>query len=77
MIIQLKKIKLTSYTLLKMKKIGILRVLGILLITFGIVYLDFDNLNFDLNYKAYAALIIGLIISVFSYLKPQKSETEY
>ena len=60
-----------------MKKIGILKVLGIVLITFGIIYLNFDNLNFDLNYKAYASLIIGLIISIFSFLKPQKSKAEY
>ncbi|MDT0293841.1 hypothetical protein ACFQ3R_10665 [Mesonia ostreae] len=56
-----------------MKKIGILRMLAILLITFGIVYLDFDNLDLDVNYKAYAALITGLIVSMFSFLTPQNS----
>lgn len=56
-----------------MKKLGIFKVLGIVLITFGIVYLDFDNLEFNMNYKAYAALITGFIFSIFSFLKPQNS----
>ncbi len=57
-----------------MKKIGLLRLLAILLIAFGITYLNFDNLNFDANYKAYASLIIGLIIAIISFLKPRKSK---
>ena len=55
-----------------MKKIGPLKLFGILFIAFGITYLNFDNLNFDANYKAYISLIIGLIISVISFTRPQK-----
>jgi hypothetical protein len=38
-----------------MKKIGIIKLLGVLFLTFGITDLNFENFNFDINIKAYAA----------------------
>jgi hypothetical protein len=55
-----------------MKKIGLIKLAGILFITFGITDLNFENFNIDANYKAYASIIIGLTISVISFLMPQK-----
>ena len=37
---------------------------AIIFLTFGITYLDFDNLNFKNNYKAYAQLIIGILLLI-------------
>ncbi len=45
-----------------MKKIGVIRTVGILLITFGIIFLDFENLEIASNSKAYVALILGVIV---------------
>jgi len=55
-----------------MKKIGLIKLAGILFLTFGITDLNFDNLTIDANYKAYAAILVGLIISVLSFVMPQK-----
>lgn len=45
-----------------MKKIGVIRTVGILLITFGIIFLDFENLEIASDSKAYVALILGVIV---------------
>lgn len=45
-----------------MKKIGVIRTVGILLITFGIIFLDFEKLEIASNSKAYVALILGVIV---------------
>jgi hypothetical protein len=55
-----------------MKKIEIIKLAGILFLTFGITDLNLDNLSIDLNYKAYLAILIGLIISIFSFFMPEK-----
>jgi hypothetical protein len=55
-----------------MKKIGIIKLLGVLFLTFGITDLNFENLNFDVNFKAYAAIIIGIIITILSFFTPEK-----
>ncbi|WP_161804997.1 hypothetical protein [Lacinutrix mariniflava] len=55
-----------------MKKIGLIKLAGILLMTFGITDLDFENLNIDVNYKAYASIVIGLIIAIISFFMPEK-----
>ena len=55
-----------------MKKIGIIKLAGILFLTFGITDLNFENLNLVENYKAYASIIIGIIISIISFIMPEK-----
>ncbi|WP_158524879.1 hypothetical protein [Mesonia sp. K7] len=55
-----------------MKKIGLIKLAGILLMTFGITDLNFENLNIDANYKAYASIISGLIIAIISFFMPEK-----
>ncbi|MDH7911157.1 hypothetical protein [Winogradskyella sp. SYSU M77433] len=55
-----------------MKKISLIKLAGILLLTFGITDLDFDNLLISTNYKAYISMIIGLIIVIISFFMPQK-----
>ena len=55
-----------------MKKISLIKLAGILLVTFGITDLDFDNLLISTNYKAYISMIIGLIIVIISFFMPQK-----
>lgn len=55
-----------------MKKIGLIKFAGILLITFGITDLNFENFNLDENYKAYAALLIGIVITLVSFFMPDK-----
>ena len=40
--------------------------------TFGITDLNFEDLNFDVNVKAYAAIIIGIIITILSFFTPEK-----
>ena len=55
-----------------MKKIHLIKLTGLLLITFGITDLNFENLADGSNYKAYAATIIGVVIIVISFLMPQK-----
>ena len=55
-----------------MKKIGIIKFMGVLFLTFGITDLNFENFNFDVNVKAYAAIIIGIIITILSFFTPEK-----
>jgi hypothetical protein len=49
-----------------MKNEDILSFTATLFLTFGIIDLDFDNLNFADNYKAYILIIIGGILMVFN-----------
>jgi hypothetical protein len=51
-----------------MKKIGGVRLIGLFLIVFGVIYLNTDNLAFSENYKAYFALIFGLITVIISFV---------
>lgn len=55
-----------------MKKIEIIKLMGILFLTFGITDLNFENLNFDVNIKAYAAIITGIIVTILSFFTPEK-----
>lgn len=60
-----------------MKKFGIIELSAILLMTFGITYLDFDNLNFQDNYKAYIQLMIGgILILYILYKRSQANKRE-
>ncbi|WP_157492086.1 hypothetical protein [Mangrovimonas sp. ST2L15] len=56
-----------------MNKQKVIRFLGILLMVFGVTFLDYDQPSFSENAKAYIALILGavivLIISFNSYKK--------
>ncbi len=51
------------------KNADIIGFSAIFMITFGITYLDFDNLNFGDNLKPYMFIIIGFIIFIFSIYK--------
>ena len=51
-----------------MKKIGGVRLIGLFLIVFGVIYLDTENLAFNANYKAYTALILGLVTVIISFV---------
>ncbi len=55
-----------------MKKIGLIKLTGILFLAFGITDLNFDDLAVEQNYKAYAAILVGLIISIVSFLLPDR-----
>ncbi|MCF1190596.1 hypothetical protein LRR18_03290 [Mangrovimonas sp. AS39] len=59
-----------------MNKQKVIRFLGILLMVFGVTFLDYDQPAFSENAKAYIALILGavivLIISFNSYKKKEK-----
>lgn len=59
-----------------MKKGRLLLFTSILFLTFGITDLDFDNLNFSDNYKAYIFIILGgfLIALNFIYWKRVNKE---
>lgn len=54
--------------------LGLFRFIAILLMTFGITYLDFENLNFEDNYKAYSMLILGVLLLIFIVLGSIKSK---
>lgn len=58
---------------MKIKKLGLLRLLGLLLISFGITQLDFNNPALSLNYKAYSALVVGAIFVIASFISKQKA----
>ncbi|WP_179338221.1 hypothetical protein [Winogradskyella ludwigii] len=52
--------------------LGLVGFIAVIFLTFGITYLDFDNLNFGDNYKAYAMLIIGIILFIIMFYKSKK-----
>lgn len=54
--------------------LGLFRFIAILLMTFGITYLDFENLNFEDNYKAYNMLILEVLLLIFIVLGSIKSK---
>jgi hypothetical protein len=56
------------------KNIDLVGFSAIIFLTFGITYLDFDNLNFKDNYKAYVQLIIGILLFILTLYKKKKNE---
>ena len=52
-----------------MKKLKTLDFVAILFLTFGITYLDFDNLSFEDNIKAYIQIFIGAIMLIYILFK--------
>ncbi|WP_107038595.1 hypothetical protein [Brumimicrobium mesophilum] len=60
-----------------MKKLKTIDFIAILFLTFGITYLDFDNLTFEDNIKAYIQIIIGAIMMIYIlYKRGQASKAE-
>lgn len=57
-----------------MKKVGLIRLTAVLLIVMGVVYLDFEDLSFAANTKAYVALILGVIVTAIAMLYLPKSK---
>lgn len=57
-------------------KLGILQLSAILFLTFGITYIDFENLGFENNYKAYAQLGIGILLLYMSFIARKKDKHE-
>lgn len=54
-----------------MKKFRItFSVISLIFLAIGITYLDFDNLSFFKNYKAYILIVLGICTLGFSFLKP-------
>ncbi|HIB37533.1 hypothetical protein [Mesonia sp.] len=53
-----------------MKKVKIISLIAIVFLTIGITYLDFENLSFYKNYKAYILIILGICTLGFSFFKP-------
>lgn len=45
------------------KQIKNISLLSLLLLTFGITDLNFENLNFDENTKAYICLSLGILLA--------------
>jgi hypothetical protein len=55
-----------------MKKIKLLQMLGILLITFGITFLNFEDFSFKANIRAYASIILGIIMTLVEFYQAYK-----
>jgi hypothetical protein len=56
--------------LIKYRKV--LALFAVLCFTFGITYIDFNNLSFEQNIRPYVMLILGCIALIF-WLKARKS----
>lgn len=50
-----------------MKSIGLSKLAALLMITFAITFLNFENLSLATNWKPYALLLLGLAILVYSF----------
>lgn len=58
-----------------MKKLKTLDFVAILFLTFGITYLDFDNLTLEDNIKAYIQIFIGAVLMIYIlYKRGQESK---
>lgn len=53
--------------------LGFVGFIAIIFLTFGITYLDFENLNFGDNSKAYVMLIVGILLFAFALYRLKKS----
>ncbi len=53
-----------------MKKLGLIKLAGLLFIVFGITDLNLDDMSLMLNLKAYAAIGIGALFTIISFAKP-------
>lgn len=60
-------ISIPCYKIKIMKRISPTRFLAILLFTFGITYLEFDNLTLTNNIRPYIMLLIGLLVFLYSF----------
>lgn len=56
-----------------MTKIKTLDFIAILFLTSGITYLDFDQLSFQDNIKAYIQIVLGSIMMVYILYKRGKA----
>ncbi|MBU2928531.1 hypothetical protein [Winogradskyella psychrotolerans] len=56
--------------------LGFVGFIAIIFLTFGITYLDFDNLNFEDNYKAYVMLIVGILLFSFVFYGRKKNSND-
>lgn len=56
--------------LIKYRKV--LALVAVLCFTFGITYIDFNNLSFEHNIRPYVMLMLGCIALIF-WLKARKS----
>lgn len=46
---------------------------SVIFMAFGITGLDFENLNFENNYKSYILLIISFILFMYSIINKRKN----
>lgn len=45
-------------------------IIAVIFLAIGITYLDFENLSFFRNYKAYILILLGICTLGFSFLRP-------
>ncbi len=59
-----------------MKKKNYIPFLGLLFFVFGFTDLNFENLNFDVNKKAYVFIGIGILFLVISRLQNRNKDIQ-
>lgn len=59
---------------MKINKDSLIRVMSILFFTFGITYLDFDELGSAGNIRPYIMLALGIVTILYSFATRSKSE---
>ncbi len=56
-----------------MKSIGLPKLAALLMITFAITFLNFEDLSFETNLKSYILLIAGVAILIYSFFASKRS----
>lgn len=56
-----------------MKKLNIIQLFTIIFYTFGISFLNFKDLSFSVNVKAYLALLFGVFLTIISIVEARKT----
>lgn len=56
-----------------MKKLGLFSIMSLTLMAISISYLDFDDLNWENNVRAYIGLIFSVILFVINFIFNNKT----
>jgi len=59
-----------------MKPEKTVRLLSVVFFTFGITYLDFENLTNSDNLRPYIMFVLGILLLVYSFRLKKKNNTE-
>ncbi len=56
-----------------MKNIGLPRLASLLMLTFGITFLNFEDLSVEANWKAYTLILLGVTVLSYSLFTKKTS----